>query len=196
MHITKFQVEGFRGFKNQLTLELDTKVNVLVGVNGAGKSSLLDGMDMLLYSFKQKINNNITSNHWSKNYVNDDKDNLQTIIYINSEIDELIFSAYQRKGGDLQLQEGNNIRKINSNLNKSLPILQYYKTSRSFSPQDFKSSNKVSAPYDETFEEDIALFSDFKNWFVNARNMQLMLLSLNWTGGMEIQIGNYQLCKK
>jgi len=41
MRITKFKVEGFRGFKEQLTLELQPKVNVFVGLNGAGKSSLL-----------------------------------------------------------------------------------------------------------------------------------------------------------
>ncbi len=47
MHIHKLKLERFRGAKN-LPLELHEKLNVFVGMNGAGKSSVLDATAILL----------------------------------------------------------------------------------------------------------------------------------------------------
>ena len=46
-HIKKLQLENFRGAKS-LTLELDGRLNVFVGMNGAGKSTVLDAAAILL----------------------------------------------------------------------------------------------------------------------------------------------------
>lgn len=47
MHIHKLKLERFRGAQN-LPLELHDKLNVFVGMNGAGKSSILDATAILL----------------------------------------------------------------------------------------------------------------------------------------------------
>ena len=47
MHIEELQLEDFRGF-DQLTIHFERHLTVLVGVNGAGKSSILDALAVLL----------------------------------------------------------------------------------------------------------------------------------------------------
>ena len=47
MHIHKLKLDRFRGAQN-LPLELHEKLNVFVGMNGAGKSSILDATAILL----------------------------------------------------------------------------------------------------------------------------------------------------
>ncbi len=48
MKIQKLTLEGFRGFKEKVEFELHPNVNVFVGVNGSGKTSVLDAMSLLL----------------------------------------------------------------------------------------------------------------------------------------------------
>lgn len=47
MHIEELQLENFRGFA-QLTIPFERHLTVLVGVNGSGKSSILDALAVLL----------------------------------------------------------------------------------------------------------------------------------------------------
>jgi len=55
MKIQKLTLEGFRGFKDKTEFELHPNVNVFVGVNGSGKTSVLDAVGMLLNDFMLKI---------------------------------------------------------------------------------------------------------------------------------------------
>lgn len=48
MKLTKIQIANFRCFES-LKLELQPDVNILVGVNGAGKTTILDAVAMALY---------------------------------------------------------------------------------------------------------------------------------------------------
>ena len=56
MHILELTMKNFRGSKD-LTLELDPKLNVFVGANGAGKSSVLDATAILLSWLANRIKN-------------------------------------------------------------------------------------------------------------------------------------------
>jgi predicted ATP-binding protein involved in virulence len=47
MRVTRLKLDGFRGFQS-LELNLDRDITVLVGVNGAGKSSILDALAIML----------------------------------------------------------------------------------------------------------------------------------------------------
>ncbi|MDR3198577.1 MAG: AAA family ATPase [Planctomycetaceae bacterium] len=50
MHITKVRIENFRGI-HEMELELHPKLNVFIGINGAGKSSVLDAISYWLAPF-------------------------------------------------------------------------------------------------------------------------------------------------
>jgi len=52
MYVKKLKIENFRGIR-QMELELHPKMNVFVGVNGAGKSSVLDALGHLFEPFVQ-----------------------------------------------------------------------------------------------------------------------------------------------
>jgi len=54
MRVNRLRVRNYRGFE-ELDLELDPKVTVLVGVNGAGKTSILDAIAGLLAHFLREI---------------------------------------------------------------------------------------------------------------------------------------------
>lgn len=47
MYIQKLNLEKFRGAGN-LSMDLDKRLNLFVGANGAGKSSVLDAAAILL----------------------------------------------------------------------------------------------------------------------------------------------------
>ena len=54
MHVKQLKLERFRGADN-LTLDLDARLNVFVGMNGAGKSTVLDATAILLSWFVNRI---------------------------------------------------------------------------------------------------------------------------------------------
>lgn len=54
MHIKELTLTNFRGAA-KLTLNFDKKLNVLVGVNGAGKSSILDACAIMLSRLVSRI---------------------------------------------------------------------------------------------------------------------------------------------
>ncbi len=54
MHITQLELDGFRGAR-ALAVDFDPRVNVFVGRNGAGKSSLLDAAAILLSWLPNRI---------------------------------------------------------------------------------------------------------------------------------------------
>ncbi len=48
MHITKLHVINFRCFEGRFNLELGQRTNIVVGDNGAGKSTILEAINMAL----------------------------------------------------------------------------------------------------------------------------------------------------
>lgn len=48
MYLSALQVKGFRLFKNSTTVKLHRGLNLLVGENGCGKSSVIDAIRILL----------------------------------------------------------------------------------------------------------------------------------------------------
>jgi predicted ATP-binding protein involved in virulence len=56
MKVKSLIIQSFRGIE-ELTLDFDPKVNVLIGVNGVGKSSILDCLCILMSWFTNRIQN-------------------------------------------------------------------------------------------------------------------------------------------
>lgn len=55
MKIEAVRIKGFRALGEVELTELDPKLNVFVGVNGAGKSSILDALHLLLRKFQHTV---------------------------------------------------------------------------------------------------------------------------------------------
>jgi predicted ATP-dependent endonuclease of OLD family len=54
MVIKKIHLKNFRLFED-ITVDFDERLNVFIGVNGAGKSALLDAVAILLSSFVSRL---------------------------------------------------------------------------------------------------------------------------------------------
>lgn len=48
MHLSKLRIENMRLFKKPVTINLHKGLNLLVGENGCGKSTVIDAIRMLL----------------------------------------------------------------------------------------------------------------------------------------------------
>lgn len=46
MIITKLIIEGFKGFKDRFCIEFNESVNIIVGDNEAGKSTILEAINL------------------------------------------------------------------------------------------------------------------------------------------------------
>ena len=54
MYIKNIKLHNFRGIKD-LSINFDKNINVIVGVNGIGKTSILDACAIVLSDFIRKI---------------------------------------------------------------------------------------------------------------------------------------------
>ncbi|WP_404290582.1 ATP-binding protein [Glutamicibacter arilaitensis] len=52
MRLTEMEIRGFRGYSEKLTIGIDSKTTTIIGRNDAGKSSLLEALDIFLGSGK------------------------------------------------------------------------------------------------------------------------------------------------
>ena len=48
MHISKVSIQGYKGIGNDLTVKLSDGLNILVGENASGKSTVIDAIKLIL----------------------------------------------------------------------------------------------------------------------------------------------------
>ncbi len=189
MKITKFEVEGFRGFKDKLSWNLHPKVNVLVGVNGSGKSSLLDGIDFMFNSFKKEFHSELPISDDSRLLtVNKRSKALKNKIQFDFQEDKIGWEVFKRREKHTLTRpigetkkvlnlffEKYAVRNTEKDVKLNLPILQYYRPLRSFKEikNPFYGKGNLSYQlYDETFLQERNLFENFKLWYINAKNFE------------------------
>ena len=110
MKIQKLILEGFRGFKDKTEFELHPNVNVFVGVNGAGKTSVLDAVGLLLEGL-------------SNLYYNENPEKIsENDISIDAERGCITIDVLPEKEGEISLSLSNNKSEIKANKNLSHEI--------------------------------------------------------------------------
>lgn len=55
MNIKSIEIQNFRGLQNVNIEQLDAHVNLFVGINGAGKSSILDAISLVFSWFVARM---------------------------------------------------------------------------------------------------------------------------------------------
>ena len=142
MHIHTLRLERFRGAQD-LTLELDPKLNVFVGVNGAGKSSVLDAAAILLSWLANRIKSSGAS---GRPIVEADIHNGESTASLTVDLDRdgsryswgvtKAQRGHNRKGRGLGLAEASEMAEqlrdsiAESRGEASLPLLAYYPVNR------------------------------------------------------------------
>ncbi|MCP4134574.1 MAG: AAA family ATPase [bacterium] len=167
MKITKLDINNFRGFK-KLSIKFPTSNStVLVGVNGAGKTAILDCIAMFLSQFIARLVDKKTGTEFvitddDINITSEETMNTISISMGNKLLDWTIGKSYSKKYKDIWLD---------ASLESSIfPVLVYYQTNRiiqEITPKQrqAKYSHEQFSVYDNAFKKGISNFTDFLNWF-------------------------------
>ncbi len=173
MHIKKLRMQNFRGFKD-VTIDFPSNLAVFIGVNGSGKSSIIDCLDNLLFELISQLlrvtRNTKNFGAWGMNGFgeNDISNGSQetinelTISYsefsqaFSKDIKLLYYFAYPSSSEEPQkdFQRSNfddvgNFKlfinsQINNNPNKSIPIVVCYSTKRAITNYRLSGSDPLS----------------------------------------------------
>jgi predicted ATP-binding protein involved in virulence len=173
MHIEKLRMQNFRGFKD-VTIDFPSNLAVFIGVNGSGKSSIIDCLDNLLFELISRLlrvtRNAKNLSVWGMNGFgeNDISNGFQetinelTISYsefseaFSRDIKLLYYFAYPSSSEEPRkdsqrsnLEDVENFKifinsQINNNPNKSIPIFVCYSTKRSVTNYRLSGSDSLS----------------------------------------------------
>ena len=190
MKIKKVHFKQFRGFE-ELELHFPEKgVAVLIGVNGAGKSSILDGIAMLLSKFVEKISG-IRSSQLQLQLSDIKTGQAQCDLEIEttlSQTDQVLKWSIQRSffRGRSDFSEINTfVDNFKHQLLKedqiSIPILNYYDVNRNGPGQTNKTKNKkdIVAPQMEAYLSTMGGALDYNvfiNWFIEQNNIENQII--------------------
>lgn len=187
MIVKKLNLKNFRGFAH-LDIDFDNKVNVLVGVNGAGKSSVLDGIAIMLSRVSAAI---ISPKASGRQFSEDDIKNgfPSTINYITAVFNNNAYTwsvAKTRRGkahedssslqGAREIAENLVTRLTNDSKNASLPLLVYYPVNRAVLDIPWRIRGKhifdQIASYDNALTGAQNNFRIFFEWFRNREDIE------------------------
>lgn len=191
MYIEELHLENFRGFQ-ELTLNFPSNLAVFIGVNGSGKSSILDSIALLLSVFVGALRKEIKP-FWrvllTEDDININANKTHNSVRVKFELDNKILIENRRdRDRTIFRIDRKEINKYISHLleeleNKSdlsLPILVYYQTKRIViesvsrnsssirenddSKQFTRKPNQLDA-YKTAFSNQINTFQEFFDWF-------------------------------
>ncbi len=188
MRIKKLHLKNFRGFKELEIKFPDSNLVVFVGINGAGKSSILDCIAMFLSQFVSLLcNKNSRGNEFviTENDINIDAEETNNIItvdgFYNPKSDEdtfswmMVKSRSPRKNRDVypttpSLYSTQVYQRINGNPNSNLTVLAYYQNQKIFLEKPAKPKKKDYEfsqfyAYENAYKKGIHDFNDFTAWF-------------------------------
>ncbi len=153
LFISELSVSNYRLFNDLVIKNLDRNLNIFIGNNGAGKTTILDSLDLSLSWLSIRINKNGGSGH----YIDEDDINAYTetpysSVNVKYEINKNIKADISlNKSKDGRVKVKNTLSEIKSvggfykvandfNPSFNMPLLAYYNVMRSYdvNPKDLK----------------------------------------------------------
>lgn len=185
MKIKSLHISNFRGLHNIDIDELDNQSNLFVGINGAGKSSILDAVSCLLSRYTKRIVslNGLGGNDIALDDVSITAKEGATISLTTDE--NVTWTLYRSrefvKEGKSDLSQLNQYLKevrnqIVHNPQTSLTVIAHYKVSRAVAsiPLKIRKYKSTALPI-ETYANALdgnALFRDFFSWFREEEDLE------------------------
>ena len=184
MLLKKISLQNYRGIQN-LNVEFKPGINLIIGNNGAGKTSLLNGISVVLSAATTLLNSmmlqiNANDIHMSYNDTGDATTSIRyhTPVELNAEISyngknyiQGIKRVSESANSDVDnLDLGIEIKRLSAEPKQMLPLLNYQNAGRG--TVKFKESKQISikqgkversAGYKETFSN-VINFDDIENW--------------------------------
>ncbi|MEG4251150.1 AAA family ATPase [Microcoleus sp. Pol10D4] len=211
MKVKRLKMNSFRGISD-LTLEFDTdEPTVFIGINGVGKSSILECLAILLYWLTKRIQ---TSNIHGRFFNEDDikkgcKETHNEITISINDWPEVVWSLTKvRKGrsqdtssnlGDLKKVVDRIHSQLDANSYAALPLAVYYPTNRAVLDIPLKIRTKHSfeqiTVYDEALTGGQIDFRRFFEWFRDREDLEneLRLNNTNEYRDRELEAVRYAI---
>jgi len=140
MHIEKLHIQNFRGLPEIILNFPETNLAIFIGVNGAGKSSILDCVAIMLAQFVARLRNSKKLElRFTENDININSNSTDnTITILTGQKEKLSWRMVQER---IYTQTKSNYSEINdyikrlqdslkSNSDFNLPVMAYYQTQR------------------------------------------------------------------
>lgn len=187
MYIQKLEIEGFRGVES-LSLELQPNLNVLVGMNGTGKSTILDSSAILLSWLVNRIKQSGTSGRPISEYdIKNEKSSAKIELTLNKEVNSFKWTigktrkGYHTKDAFSSLNDlSEEAKQIQSEITLlkgkiNLPLFAYYPVNRSVLDIPLRIKDKHSfsllSAYDDSLTSG-ANFRTFFEWFRQREDLE------------------------
>jgi predicted ATP-binding protein involved in virulence len=187
MKVKRLKMQSFRGI-GDLTLEFDeAEPTVIIGINGVGKSSIIDCLAILLSRFTSSIQHSTPSGRlFSEEDITNGQKETHNEIIVSFNSDEATWSLTKvRRGRSKDTSSHLSvITKIAENIKKDLhtfdqlniPVLVYYSTNRAVLDIPLKIRTKHSFEQIDVYENALTgVGSDFRiffEWFKKQEDLE------------------------
>jgi predicted ATP-binding protein involved in virulence len=187
MHIHKLTLERFRGAIN-LPLTLDERLNVFVGMNGAGKSTVLDAAAILLSWLSNRVKHTTASGRpITESDIHNEESSAELGITLNHQGEYFSWNVAKVRRGHsrkdvasvliaaTQAAKALQAQVSESNGQANLPLLAYYPVNRAVLDIPLRIRGKhrfdVLSAYDEALTSG-ANFRTFFEWFREREDLE------------------------
>ena len=186
MFIQSINLTNFRGISS-LDIELSDRLNVFVGINGVGKSTVLDAVAILLSWFANRIKTAGTSGRPIKEI---DIKNEEAFSYLHTQMDDdgttFEISTTKTRSG-YKKERASNLSSLNEKIKQiqiaitssggktNLPLLAYYPVNRAVLDIPLRIRKQHSFNILEAYDESLtsgANFRTFFEWFRNQEDLE------------------------
>ena len=199
MKLSSISIVGYKGFE-KCDIEFNNKLNVFIGSNASGKTTLLDAIGTVFNNFTQTLSGSGSLNNLrlSDHSINQNSE----FTTLNAELSDLPDSKFTKINwflgfGPRKLWSDNNFNQISKQMQDfrhglhqdlqsttmSLPILKYYPADRdSAKLQINQGTTNTFMPQLvawKNFYQDEVSFTNFLNWFFNSENNELRTQKAN-----------------
>ena len=174
MKISSLETYNFRGLANA-KINFHNRLNLFLGINGAGKSSILDAVSTLMSWFVQRIKS--TTGRGADIAIEDienDSQDCRLKIVLDDETQWTLFRTKSKeKNEKSDLTKLNDKvktfwRQMDENSNTPLPVIVHYRVNRSVSDIPLKIKHLSDLKREDSYTNTLkgnASFRDFFSWF-------------------------------
>lgn len=179
MKINELSIEGFRGFKDKVEFKLDPQVNVFLGVNGAGKTTVLDAVgNSLAYLINRAIRQGVIYDEKKLQDINIEKEKIAIDVNISWEdIESTTISSILEKNNyniDSRMTLSLSDKFRNKILeDKKLPLILYFnKTTKTKQPAKFTYDHRAYKLYKDSFYPKQSSFNALLDWITDETHAE------------------------
>ena len=187
MKVKRLELKGFRGF-DEIVLDFDTspqRPTVFIGVNGVGKSSILDSLAILLSWFISGLKNEnkkLRNIRYWENQAQGTRPNINDLKNTSDAINQSITVQYQdendykwsllsSKKDGLEKDDLENLNKLTDNVRNairdsiltSIPIIVYYTVNRSIPNVTLDVQDNYSTTLLDAYEDALGYYTPTNN---------------------------------